>query len=240
MPRVLRRFFDQWQSSLHVRQDKSRSGNVQCEYETYINWSHHKRVMQCSIDIIFMADTRWRQWKYGPTKFEWMNEWTDTSLRYRHWRMCFERLLQAFARWQPSNLFDIAAQPIREYRWIDSYTQLSLRTQFKVATVYSIHTQSLSDVRQNWYPMYYPKGMKARVSPVQSIEPHRILAPTRDLNREPLGPQSRLVTIILPQHTLYYRCTLEESTIRLLHVPVTNFVFRAQVPKHNPPPPPNG
>ena len=29
-------------------------------------------------------------------------------------------------------------------------------------------------------------------SRVQSIEPHRILAPTRDLNREPLGPQSRL------------------------------------------------
>ena len=65
-----------------------------------------------------------------------MNEWTDTSLRYRHWRMCFERLLQAFARWQPGNLFDIAAQPILEYRWIDSYTQLSLRTQFKVYGLY--------------------------------------------------------------------------------------------------------
>ena len=26
--------------------------------------------------------------------------------------MCFERLLQAFARWQPGILFDIAAQPI--------------------------------------------------------------------------------------------------------------------------------
>ena len=24
--------------------------------------------------------------------------WTGTPLRYRHWRMCFERLLQAFAR----------------------------------------------------------------------------------------------------------------------------------------------
>ena len=36
------------------------------------------------------------------------------------------------------------AQPILEYRWIDSYTQLSLRKQFKVATVYLIHTQSLS------------------------------------------------------------------------------------------------
>ena len=52
--------------------------------------------------------------KHGPTIInEWMNEWThwtDTSLRYRHWRMCFERLLQAFARWQPGILFDIVAQ----------------------------------------------------------------------------------------------------------------------------------
>ena len=56
---------------------------------------------------------------------------------------------------------------------------------------------------RDWYPMYYPAGMKARVSPVQSIEPHRILALTRDLNREPLGPQSRIVTTILPLHTLH-------------------------------------
>ena len=37
--------------------------------------------------------------------------------------------------------------------------------------------------------MYYPEGMKARVSPVQSIEPHRILAPTRDSNLESSGPE---------------------------------------------------
>ena len=49
--------------------------------------------------------------------------------------------------------------------------------------------------------MYYPGGMKARVSPVQSIEPHRILAPTRDSNQEPPGPESRVVTTILPLHT---------------------------------------
>ena len=49
--------------------------------------------------------------------------------------------------------------------------------------------------------MYYPERMKARVSLVQSIEPHRILAPTQDLNRVPLGPQSRVVTTILPLHT---------------------------------------
>ena len=48
--------------------------------------------------------------------------------------------------------------------------------------------------------MYYPEGMKARVSPVQSIEPHRILAPTRDFYPESLGPQSRVVTNILPLH----------------------------------------
>ena len=59
------------------------------------------------------------------------------------------------------------------------------------------------DVRQDWYPMYYPEGMKARVSPVQSIEPHRILAPTRDLNREPLGPQSREETTTLPLHRCF-------------------------------------
>ena len=56
------------------------------------------------------------------------------------------------------------------------------------------------DVRQDWYPMYYPGGMKARVGPVQSIEPHRILAPTRDSNQEPPGPQSQVVTTILPLH----------------------------------------
>ena len=30
------------------------------------------------------------------------------------------------------------------------------------------------DVWQDWYPMYYPEGMKARVSPVQSIKPNRL------------------------------------------------------------------
>ena len=44
------------------------------------------------------------------------------------------------------------------------------------------------DVRQDWYPMYYLKGMKARVSPVQSIEPHRIIDFHSDLNQEPPGP----------------------------------------------------
>ena len=55
--------------------------------------------------------------------------------------------------------------------------------------LYSIHAQLMFD----WYLMYYPELMKARVSPVQSIEPHRILAPTRDLNQGPPGPLSRVV-----------------------------------------------
>ena len=84
-------------------------------------------------------------------------DWTDTSLRYPHWRMCFERLFQAFARWQPGILFDIVAQPILEYRWIDSYSQQSLRTQFKVATVYSIHTQSLSWCSTGLVPNVLPQ-----------------------------------------------------------------------------------
>ena len=50
------------------------------------------------------------------------------------------------------------------------------------------------DVQLLRYPMYYPEGMKDRVSPVQSIEPHRILTPTRDSNQGPPDPQSRVVT----------------------------------------------
>ena len=49
--------------------------------------------------------------------------------------------------------------------------------------------------------MYYPEGMKARVSPVQSIESRRILAPIRESNPESSGSESRVVTTILPLHT---------------------------------------
>ena len=88
--------------------------------------------------------------------------------------------------------------------WIDSYTQHNCPCEHSSKLQLSIRftPSRCLDVRQDWYPMYYPEGMKARVSPVQSIEPHRILAPTRDLNREPLGPQSRVVTTILPLHTI--------------------------------------
>ena len=51
--------------------------------------------------------------------------------------------------------------------------------------------------RTGAHAMYYPEGVKARVIPMQSIEPHRTLAPTRDSNQEPPGPQSRVVTTII-------------------------------------------
>ena len=112
----------------------------------------------------------------------WMNEWTDTSLRYRHWRMCFERLLQAFARWQPGVLFDIAAQaqPILEYHELIVIHNRPCEHSSKLQLSIRFTPSRCLDVRQDWYPMYHPEGMKARVSPVQSIEPHWILAPTRD------------------------------------------------------------
>ena len=79
--------------------------------------------------------------------------------------------------------------------------------------------------------MYYPEGMKARVSPVQSIEPYRILAPTRDSNQEPPGPESKVVTTILPLHAesgrpgsnpewglIYYKASI---TAQSLHEPAS-------------------
>ena len=100
------------------------------------------------------------------------------------------------------SLFDIAAQPILEYRELIVIHNCPCEHSSKLQLSIRFTPSRCLDVRQDWYPMYYPEGMKARVSPVPSIEPHRILAPTRDLNREPLGPQSRVVTTILPLHTV--------------------------------------
>ena len=63
--------------------------------------------------------------------------------------------------------------------------------------------------------MYYPEGMKARVSPVQSIEPHRILAPTRDSNPGPPGPESKVVTTIYkhPTFTFVLCVTFDRSSL---------------------------
>ena len=46
-------------------------------------------------------------------------------------------------------------------------------------------------------PIYYPEGMKAQVSHVQSIKPHSILTTTRNLNQGSPGPQSRVVRVLV-------------------------------------------
>ena len=75
------------------------------------------------------------------------------------------------------------------------------RTQRKAATInqfacpsYSLYVQLL------WYPMYYPEGMKARVSPVQWSKPNSILAPTQDSN-----PGGRIQNH--KRWPLHYHCT---------------------------------
>ena len=78
------------------------------------------------------------------------------------------------------------------------------------------------DVRQDSCPMYYPKGIKARVSPVQLIEPLRILALTRDLNQELLGPQSRVATTILPLHIILRPRNSQSFDARILLQPLNH------------------
>ena len=61
--------------------------------------------------------------------------------------------------------------------WRCGRTQLSAATINQVACPsYSLYVQLL------WYSMLYPKGMKARVSPVQWSKPYSISAPTQDSN----------------------------------------------------------
>ena len=57
--------------------------------------------------------------------------------------------------------------------------------------------------------MYYLEGIKAWVNSAQSFEPRRILAPTWDLNQRSPGPQSRVVTTILPLHTVSLKLSLK-------------------------------
>ena len=58
----------------------------------------------------------------------------------------------------------------RWYHWTCGRTQLKAATINQLACPsYSLYVQLL------WYSMYYPEGMKARVSPVQWSKPHSIL-----------------------------------------------------------------
>ena len=62
----------------------------------------------------------------------------------------------------------------RWYHWTCGQTQRKAATINQLACPsYSLYVQLL------WYPMYYPGGMKARVSPVQWSKPHSILPPLR-------------------------------------------------------------
>ena len=79
--------------------------------------------------------------------------------------------------------------------WRCGWTQLYAATinQFACPS-YSFYVQLL------WYPMYYPEGMKARVSPVQWSKPNSILAPTQDSN-----PGGRIQNH--KRWPLHYHCT---------------------------------
>ena len=55
-------------------------------------------------------------------------------------------------------------------------------------------------------PMYYPEGMKARVSPVQWSKPYSILAPTQDSN-----PGDRIQNH--KRWPLHYHCTLKDDLV---------------------------
>ena len=84
------------------------------------------------------------------------NEWTDTSLRYRHWRMCFERLLQAFARWQPGNSFDIVAQPILEgCRSLDSSPCLTSPITMHVMSCHILPIETRSSFPTVFHSFFY-------------------------------------------------------------------------------------
>ena len=104
----------------------------------------------------------------------------------------------------------LAEPTIESCNWIDfiSVAYVSWyhwncgRTQRQAATINQLACPSYSlYVQLLWYPMYYPRGMKARVSPVQWSKPHSILAPTQDSN-----PGGRIQNH--KRWPLHYHCTV--------------------------------
>ena len=82
------------------------------------------------------------------------------------------------------------------------------RTQHKAATINQLACPSYSlYVQLLWYPMYYPGGMKARVSPVQWSKPHSILTPTQDSNPGGRIQNHKRWPLTLPLHTAYVSFT---------------------------------
>ena len=85
--------------------------------------------------------------------------------------------------WAPLNLVTEAlhAVELTLFLWhmpegVAEHSFLGCNHQSTCMPSYSLYVQLL------WYPMYYPGGMKARVSPVQWSELHSILGPTQDSN----------------------------------------------------------
>ena len=125
--------------------------------------------------------------------------WTDTSLQYStategyvsndFFRLSLDDSQTSYLTQGPSSSLNTVELLVVHNRPCKHSSKLQLSIRFTPSRCL--------DVRQDWYPMYNPEGMKARVSPVQSIKPHRILAPTRDSNQKPSGPQSKVVTTIL-------------------------------------------
>ena len=109
--------------------------------------------------------------------------------------MCFERLLQAFTRWQLGILFDTGAQPILEYRWIDSYSQPSLQTRFKVATVYSIHNQSLSWCPTRLVPNILPRRGEGSGEPC-AVDHVFLIFPCRKWYRRKVRSTNQLFNLV--------------------------------------------
>ena len=131
--------------------------------------------------------------------------WTDTSLQYStatvgcvsndFFRHSLDDSQASYLTQLPSPSLNIVELIVFHNRPYKRSSKLQLSFRFTPS-------RCLDD-RQDWYPMYYPKGMKTRMSPVQSIKPHRILAPIRDSNQEPLDPQSEVVAPIPPLHTYW-------------------------------------
>ena len=98
-------------------------------------------------------------------------------------------------------------------------TALGCNHQFACPS-YSLYVQLLR------YPMYYPEGMKARVSPVQWSKPNSILAPTQDSN-----PGGRIQNH--KRWPLHYHCTTLPSSYWTIYSFILRNYFRRRPRKNN-------
>ena len=89
-------------------------------------------------------------------------------------------------------------------------------TQHKAATINQLECPSHSlHVHLLWYPLYYPRRMKARVSPVQGPKPHSILPPLRIRTR---AAGFRIISgdhYTTTAHTVCYQCSKTRNCSRI-------------------------